>query len=214
MNVIAVSVRSNFIGMEHITAFHSVMFQGVAGRCGKRFPHDSPPAWDEEPNPLELAVNTRTSAVFTVPGYYPVVSSDIHELFSEYPNVRAGAVSVTKCIDVPWSTGSAPAISEDAKSYFDDPSHQCECPESQTDRVELILRQLASATEERRITVETELGTGRLSKCVSLDVPEGWLTPRCAFASGRNFFFDESVFNKIASFVPSDFFVIRDCKVF
>lgn len=212
MNIIAISVRSNFIG-SNITAFHSVMFHGVAGRAGRRFPNDQPPVWNQNSEALELAVNIRTTAKFTVPGYYPVVSKDIFGIFASYNSVTAGEVKITRCIDLPWSMDEPPVHREFEESYFDDSSYQCRCPETPTDLFELILRQHASVSSEKLVTIETDLGTSPLQKRVTLQVPEEWIRTQCAFASGRNFFFDEKIFSQISPFVPHEFFVIRNCKI-
>lgn len=213
MKLIAISVRSNFIQQPSVTAFHAAMYHGIAGRKGVRFPSDEPPDWRHETAPLELAINIRSKSKFFVPGYYPVVANEIVNHFSACPAIRFGRVLITKCIDLPWSLDASSQLREDADAIFNDPTYRCHIPKPKDAYTELILRQLSQFKGTPSLAIETELGTPPLHKRVTLRIPESWISDRCAFASGRSFFLGETIFNRISSYVPLEYFVLRECQI-
>lgn len=214
MKLISVSVRSNFIDSGPVTAFHAAMYHGIASRNGIRFPNDDPPQWDQEVNPLELAVNIHSNSQFFVPGYYPVVKCVIGEKFVDYPGVQLGRVDVTTCIDIPWSIAYAPELHQDPEALFDDPQNQCPCPNPGPQLVELIMRQIPQSHNAKNVVIDAELGTPPLEKHVSISVPEDWISDKFVFASGSNFFFDKESFDGVRNLVPAEFFVIREIEIF
>jgi hypothetical protein len=214
MKMVIVTPRSNFIQSQDATAFHSVMFHGVCSRDGRRFPNDDPPNWDDTSvTPLELAWNIWTKPEFLVPGYYPVVDEEVSSWFAGYGGVRLGEVTISDCIDVPWSFDSSPELSGDPKSYFDDIENRCDCPPDVPRLFELVVREVALAKEADTVTVTTELGTPPLGKNQSLDVPISWLGEKTAFSSGRNYWFDEAAYDQIKSKINDKLFIVRMVEV-
>jgi hypothetical protein len=219
MKFVTVTEVSNFISTPEITSFHSAMFNGLAERDGKEFPHDAVVRADtENVSPLNVSHTICNVANIFCPGRHLVLSQSIADRLSFVQNIRLRPIRFKRLVDIDWQKGDLSffetwnnpdprrllRMQPDVKDYHERIGNYFEL---HTYRLSDVVERFGSTQE---IAIET--GTPPLEKTELIRLSPA-LLDEFPIIWWSSLIFREDVFHLVDQELDRDFFIVREYEL-